>query len=164
MTFQRLMSAGRALLLTGVGLLASAGTLPRLSINGGLPRCLTESPSGAWLGLHLQLLTASGDCPQGQYAAGPHYAEVAHLWVALSLSTVLVGLVTLLGTLGAGVWARKALRAARHWVAHQIQLVTAWCAIVVPPRRVPVPVVIVHERDAAVRRQQLRRGPPSPFH
>ncbi len=164
MTFQRLMSAGRALLLTGVGLLASAGSLPRLSISGDLPRCLTESPAGAWLGLHLQLLTDSGDCPQGQYAAGPHYAEVAHLWVALSFSTVLVGLVTLLGTLGAGVWARRALRAARHWVAQQIQIVTAWCAIVVPPRRVPVPVVIVHEWDAAVRRQQLRRGPPAPFH
>ena len=129
MSFQRLSRVGRALLLTGVGLLSSAGSLPRVSITGDLPRCLSEHPAGAWLGLRLSLLAHSGDCPQGQFVAGTHYAEVAHLWVALSLSTVLVGLFTLVGAFGAGLWARRALGSAREWVAAGVALVGGCCQV-----------------------------------
>ena len=163
MSFQRLSRVGRALLLTGVGLLSSAGCLPRVSITGDLPRCLSEHPAGAWLGLRLSLLAHSGDCPQGQFVAGTHYAEVAHLWVALSLSTVLVGLFTLVGAFGAGLWARRALRSAREWVAAHIAVLTSWAAIVVPAEQAPVPVAVHHDLDAMLRRQQLRRGPPPPL-
>ena len=119
----RLRSVGGSVLLTLIGVLAVAGTLPRIAVSGALPACITESPGTAWLGLHLSLLSQSTACPDGMFAPGAHYAEVARFSIMLSLSTLIAGVAMLAGALGLGLWTRAALRRARAWIRQRLALV-----------------------------------------
>ena len=156
----RLRSTGGSLLLALSGALALAGTLPRISLSGTLPACITESAGTAWLGLHLHLLSQSAACPEGMFAPGPHYAEIARFSIVLSLSTLVAGLAMLAGALGLGLWVRVALRRARTWLRQRLGLVR------LPGpggfHRAPVLVpVTAGYGDAPWAASRLLRGPPA---
>ncbi len=141
----RLRGVGGALLLTLLGVFALASA-PGFRLTGSLPACVTELPGASWLGVQLHVLAQSPACPEGMLAPGPHYAEVARISIVLSLGTMIAGLVALALTLGLGVWARHALRAARRWLGRRLGL-TATGSLPVwgrTPLAVPVPVRAWH--------------------
>lgn len=158
---RRIREAIGAALLTLVGALAVAGTMPRLTLAGGLPACITESPGSAWLGVQLRLLAHSADCPEGAFAPGAYYAEVAQFSIVLSLSTLVAGLVALVGALGGWFWARRALRAAKAWIGHRLGLGLVPTAVAVVWRRPESPGVRADLRSSVLARSQHRRGPPA---
>lgn len=161
MTLRRLRDAGGSILLSIVGMLAAVATLPRLALSSTLPACVTESAGTAWLGLHLRLLAASDACPQGSYAPGPHYAEIAQFSIVLSLSAVAAGLIALALALGLGIWARQALREAREWVRARLSALRP--SVTVITRRPPeLPEVVLGSHGALLTRLCSLRGPPVP--
>lgn len=161
MTLRRLRDAGGWILLSVVGMLAAGATLPRLALSSTLPACVTESSGTAWLGVHLRLLAASDSCPQGSYAPGPHYAEIAQFSIVLSLSAVAAGLIALALTLGFGIWARQALREARDWVRARLSALRPSVTLIT--RRPPeLPEVVLGSHGALLTRLCSRRGPPVP--
>lgn len=121
MRVARLRGVGRSLLLTLLGVLALVQT-PGLRLTGTLPSCLSELPGTAWLGVHLHILAQSASCPEGMFAPGPHYAEVAQVSIVLSLGMLAAGLAALAAALGLGVWARRALRTAKRWLVRRLGL------------------------------------------
>jgi hypothetical protein len=156
----RLRSTGGSLLLALSGALALAATLPRISLSGTLPACITESSGTAWLGLHLHLLSQSAICPEGMFAPGPYYAEIARFSIVLSLSTLVAGVAMLTSALGLGLWARVALRRARTWLRQRLGL--ARVPALVGFHRAPVLVpVTAGYRGAAWADSRLLRGPPA---
>ena len=161
MTSRRLRTVGGPVLLTLAGVAAVAGSMPRVALSGTLPACITESAGSAWLGIHLSLLSQSPLCPEGSFAAGPHYAEVARFSVVLSLSALIAGLVTLLGALGFGVWARVALQRARTWLHHRFELPVATTAPVADLRP-PLAISLASFHSALSVSPRLLRGPPVP--
>lgn len=110
MTRDRVRSFAGSAGLVALGIAGLVGSAPRVNLSATLPSCLTESPATAWLGLHLHLLTASEHCPEGTFAPGPHYQQVAEFSLALSLSTLLVATINLLLAVGFGLWVRRAAR------------------------------------------------------
>jgi len=159
MTSRRVRSVGGSALLTLVGVAAVAGSLPRLALSGTLPACITESSGSAWLGIHLSLLSQSPLCPDGSFAPGAHYAEIARFSVVLSVSALIAGLVALLGALGFGVWARVAVRRARAWLHHRLDLPVAGTAPVGDPRP-PLTIAVTRFHSALSVSLRLLRGPP----
>lgn len=155
----RLRSVGGSALLTLVGAFAVAGTLPRVALSGSLPACVTESSGTAWLGLHLSLLSQDAACPQGMFAPGEHYAEIARFSIVLSLSALIAGVLILAGALGFGIWARAALRGARTWLRHRLGLRPAPLTVA-SRRRPPLAVTAARWRSAVWANSQQLRGPP----
>lgn len=160
MRLSRLRRAGGSILLTAVGMLALTASLPRVTFSSTLPACLTESSGTAWLGLHLRLLTASTACPEGSYAPGPHYAEIAQFSVVLSLSALITGLVMLAVGFGFGLWALRALRSARAWLRQRLGVLRP-TAVPITTRRPPLSAFIADLRAALLARRRLLRGPPA---
>ena len=156
----RLRGTGGSVLLTLLGVLAVAATLPRIAVSGTLPACITESSGTAWLGVHLSLLSQSAACPEGMFAPGPHYAEVARFSVVLSLSTLIAGVAMLAGALGLGLWTRAALRGARAWLRQRLAVVRV-PGLSIPDRRPPLASATPGYRAAAWSRSQSLRGPPA---
>lgn len=155
----RLRSVGGSVLLTLAGAFAVAGTLPRVALSGTLPACLTESSGTAWLGLHLSLLGQDAACPQGMFAPGAHYAEIARFSIMLSLSALTAGVLLLAGALGFGIWARGALRAAKTWIRHRLGLQPVPLTVATR-RRPPLAVTAARWRSAVWADSQQLRGPP----
>ncbi|MGC3953542.1 MAG: hypothetical protein QM804_04700 [Propionicimonas sp.] len=111
-----------------------------------LPACVSELPGTGWLGVHLHILAQSSTCPEGTFAPGPHYAEIAQFSIVLSLGTLLAGLAALAMALGLGVWARRALRSAKRWLGSRLGLdaigpLPLWGRA---PVAVPIPVRSTH--------------------
>lgn len=157
MRIARLRSVGGSVLLTLLGVFAVANA-PGLRVAGSLPACLTEPPQMAWLGVQLHILAASASCPEGSFAPGPHYAEVARISIVLSLATIAAGLTALAAALGLGVWARRALANAKRWLINRLGLdatgsVPLWGRA---PVAVPVPV----RRSSHPGTHWSLRGPP----
>jgi len=159
MTSRRLRTVGGSALLTLVGVAAVAASLPRLALSGTLPACITESSGSAWLGIHLSLLSQSPLCPDGSFAPGPHYAEVARFSVVVSLSAVIAGVILLLGALGFGVWARVAVRRARAWVHNRLGL-PAVGSLPITGARGPLAISATFFHSALSVSLRLLRGPP----
>ncbi|MDQ7993122.1 MAG: hypothetical protein AAGC63_08280 [Propionicimonas sp.] len=159
MTGGRLRSVGGSLLLTLFGVLSVAATSPRMALSSTLPACITESSGTAWLGLHLSLLSQSSACPEGMFAPGAQYSEIARFTVMLSISALIAGVVALLGALGCGVWARVAVRRARAWLNHKLGLpvVTTTAA---PVSRPPLLAAVERFHGALWVSLQPLRGPP----
>lgn len=156
----RLRSVGGSVLLTLLGVLAIAGTLPRIALSGTLPACITESSGSAWLGVHLSLLSQSAACPEGMFAPGPHYAEVARFSIVLSLSALIAGVAMLAGALGLGLWARGALRSARAWLRQRLALVRV-PVISANRRRPPLAATSASLPAAPWAGSRQLRGPPA---
>ncbi|MEA5116943.1 MAG: hypothetical protein VB036_04910 [Propionicimonas sp.] len=156
----QLRRTGGSILLSVLGVLALTGSLPRLAFSSTLPACLTESSGTAWLGVHLRLLAHSSSCPEGSYAPGPHYAEIAQFSVVLSLSALIAGLAMLAVGLGFGWWALRALAAARSWLRRRV---TADRPVVTPSTAVrpPLQAFIADLRAAVLTGLRLLRGPPA---
>lgn len=149
-------------LLLAVGVAGLAAPLPRLAVIGTIPACLPESPGTAWLGIQLRLLAEHTSCAAGSYAAGPHLVEVAQVTLALSLSTLLVGLIGLALALGGGLWLRATFRGARAWLRGRL---AALPDVTVSVRR-PAPIRVrapqrIGYDDSPAHHPQVRRGPPS---
>ena len=155
----RLRSVGGWVLLTLVTALTVAGTLPRLALSGTLPACITESSGTAWLGVHLSLLSPSAACPEGSFAPGAHYAEIARFSIVLSVSALVAILAMLVGALGLGLGLRTALRGARVWLRRRLEL-PAVPASVVAHRRPPLTAVVAAFRAALWVDSRQLRGPP----
>ena len=153
----RLRSVGGSVLLTVLGVFALANA-PGFRLAGSLPACVSELPGAGWLGVHLHILAQSASCPEGMFAPGPHYAEVARLSIVLSLGTLAAGLAALAAALGLGVWARRALRTAKQWLGRRLGLgasgtLPMWGRA---PLAVPVPVRTSYHPAT----HWSRRGPP----
>lgn len=160
MRMARLRGVGGSVLLTLLGVLALTNA-PGFRLTSSLPACVTELPGTAWLGVHLHILAQSSACPEGMFAPGPHYAEVARISIVLSLGTLVAGLVAMAAALGLGVWARRTLRTARLWLGRRLGLhstgsLPVWGRA---PLTVPVPVHAGH-RPAV---HWWLRGPPVEF-
>lgn len=154
----RLRGVGGAILLTLLGVLALAGS-PGLRVTGSLPECVTELPGAAWLGVQLHILAQSASCPEGMFAPGQHYAEIARVSLVFSLGTLIAGLAALGAALGLGVFLRRAARTARQWLGRQLGLFGSG-SLPRPgraPMLVPIPVRTSH-RPASHR---SLRGPPA---
>lgn len=141
----RLRSVGGSVLLAVLGVFALVNA-PGLRFTGSLPACVSELPGAAWLGVNLHILAESATCPEGMFAPGPHYAEIARISIVLSLGTLAAGLAALAAALGLGVWTRRALRTARQWLGRRLGLGAAgrlpvWGRA---PLAVPVPVRVSH--------------------
>lgn len=154
----RLRSVGGAFLLTLLGVLALIAA-PGLRFAGSLPACVGEIPGTAWLGVQLHILAQSSACPEGMFAPGPHYAEVARISIVLSLWTLAAGLAALATALGLGVWARRTLRTARQWLGRRLGLTARGTQPVWGRAPLPVPVPI-HVRHRPATHHSLR-GPPA---
>jgi hypothetical protein len=154
----RLRSVGGAFLLTLLGVLALV-TAPGLRVTGSLPACVTELPGSAWLGVQLHILAQSPVCPEGMYAPGQHYAEIARISLVFSLGTLIAGLAALAAALGLGVSVRRALRAAKQWLGRRLGLL-GFGGLPLPGRApvlVPIPV---RASDRPASHRSLR-GPPA---
>lgn len=159
MAGRRLRSVGGPVLLTLAGAAAVTGVLPRMALSGSLPACITESSGTAWLGIHLSLLSQDPICPEGMFAPGAHYAEIARFSVVLSLSALLAGVLILAGTLGVGFWARRAVRAARAWLHRRVGLPAVPTTPLGHPRP-PLASPAAAPTAAPPGRLQFLRGPP----
>jgi hypothetical protein len=157
----RFRSVATSLLLLVLGLVSISGTLPRLAISGTLPHCLPTSPDMAWVGLQLRLLTVAPDCPSGSLATTGGLVEVAQVSLALSLSALLVGLISLVLALGGGLWLRRAFRRARTWLRTRLSVIVVALAGGPRPVRVPVTAGVPRHYAAQLQHPQVRRGPPS---
>ena len=152
----RLRGVGGAFLLTVLGVFALI-TAPGLRVTGSLPACVTELPGSAWLGVQLHILAQSATCPEGMYAPGHHYAEIARISLVFSLGTLIAGLAALAAALGLGVYVRRALRTAKQWLGRRLGPIVD--SLPLPGRApvlVPIPVRTSH-RPASHR---SLRGPP----
>ena len=157
----RFRSVATSLLLLVLGLANLSGTLPRLAISGTLPHCLPTSPDMAWIGLQFRLLAVDPNCGSGSLATTGGLVEVAQVTLALSLSALLVGLVSLVLALGGGVWLRRAFRQARTWLRTRLSVIVVALSGGPRPVRVPVTAGVPRHHAAQVQHPQLRRGPPS---
>lgn len=157
MRVARLRNVGGSLLLTLLGVFALVSA-PGLRVAGSLPACVSELPGAAQLGVQFHILAQSASCPEGTFAPGPHYAEVARVSVVLSLGALVAGLAALAVALGLGVWARRALRTAKQWLGRRLGLDSAGTLPVWgrAPLAVPVPVRASHHPAA----HRPLRGPP----
>ena len=160
MRMARWRGVGGSLLLTVLGVLALLQA-PGLKLTSSLPACVTELPETAWLGVRLHILAQSATCPEGMFAPGPHYAEVARISIVLSLGTLVAGLAGLAAALGLGVWSRHALRAAKRWLGHRLGLATPGTLPVWGQAPLAVPVVVRPSPHPAAHRPL--RGPPVGF-
>ncbi|WP_169337839.1 hypothetical protein [Propionicicella superfundia] len=153
-------SITRSGLLIGLGAATLSTPLAQASVTATLPTCITQSPGLARIGLHLHLLAPVSHCPDGSYGPGPHFATIATATFALSLSTLLVGLLGLLVAVGTSVWAHRLVRSLRTWFRVRLALIPGLARVPVLPRRQPamLPVPVHPPRYAS--QPRLRRGPP----
>jgi hypothetical protein len=155
-----LRAIARSGLLIALGAVTLSTPLAQASVTATLPTCINETPELARIGLHLHLLAPAANCPQGAYGPGAHFATIATATFALSLSTLLVGLLGLLVAVGTTVWARRIVRQAHTWIRARLALLPDIAIVPILPERQPVlrPVPI-HDPPYAGR-SRLRRGPP----
>lgn len=158
----RLRALGWPLVLLALGVASALRGLPRLTLTGSLPACVPASVGEAWLGVNLHILAVSPDCAGGHYAMGSHYVEVARLSVALSLSTILLGCIGLLGALGLGVWVRRAAVLARAWIGRRLVAAATGAPTPALPRLGVFAPRGVGVALAVAGRAHCRRGPPRP--
>lgn len=124
--------------------------------------CLEHPRLIASVGVHLELLAASGLCPDGSYLPGPNFAPLAEFMAGLSATALVVGIVATLIALGLGVWVRRSLRSAREWLRSRIRLHEPGTAMVaVPAGAAWAPTAVAGGSDPY--RLVLRRGPPLSF-
>lgn len=158
MRIARLRGVGGSILLTLLGVFAVFNA-PGLRVAGSLPACITEPAQTAWLGVQLHILTASASCPEGTFAPGPHYAEVARISIVLSVATIAAGLTALAAALGLGVWARQSLRKAKRWLVSRLGLDAVGSVPLWGPAPAPAPVRVRSSYHPAT--HWSRRGPPA---
>ena len=145
---------GLASLVSGIQLVS---ILPVLHLSPAA--CLEHPKFMASVGVHLELLAASGLCPDGSYLPGPNSAPVAEFMAGLSATVLVVGTVATLIALGFGVLVRRSLRSAREWLRSRIRLHEPGTAIVAAPAGVAwAPRAVASGSDPY--RLVLRRGPP----
>lgn len=157
MRVHRLSAATAAALLVVLAGKILAGALSVLTLSA--VTCVRPPSLLAPVGLHLDLLAGSGVCPDHTYLAGRHLHSAAHLLATVAAFTLVAGVVGFLMTLGAGWWARRALRAARGWIA-------TWPAPAQGhPAPTAVPLLVTASSTPApgplgLHRPIPRRGPP----
>jgi hypothetical protein len=151
---RRMIPAALAAVLGGVSLVA---TWPLLGVVAEPSMCLGLSPEQALIGVHLHLVSASPACANG-FAASDALAPAVGITVAISLSALIFGLISLAVAGGGVVAARTLLRRVGRWFRRQLVLVFE---LLLPmPAAAPVPVRV----DGRPRRPEFssvpRRGPP----
>ena len=156
-------TAGNGLLVALAGLVALGSPLPRTFLTGSVHACLDAAPGTAALGIHFRVLAHDPTCPQGSYAPGSQFTEVAQFSVALSGATLLAGAVLVAWALGLGWWLRQARRAVRAWAGRRLGGLVAPAPR--PVRRLgrTLPEGLITDlRGAVLARAVGRRGPPEP--
>lgn len=156
----RLHAVIRSGLLVALGGVTLSTPLAQTSLTSTLPACIAAAPPFAWLGLQLHMLSPTANCGDGGFAPGPHYLTAAHATFALSLSTVLVGLIGALIAVGAGVGARRLLGTLRVWLQRHMPA-RASRSLTLPRRETPVLVPVKARPQRHTSQPQQRRGPPS---
>ncbi len=156
MTSQRRRTVQGAL-SAAVGGVSVAGVGPLLRVVADPSVCLGLSPEQSWIGLHLHLISESAACAQGGYLATSSLAPVVSFTFAVSLSVLIVGLATVLISLGAGIALRRVTRRVGSWFRRWLPV-----PIVLLPalRPVPIPVRSQARRAQLAHLPSQRRGPP----
>lgn len=124
--------------------------------------CLEHPKLIASVGAHLELLAASGLCPDGSYLPGPNFAPLAEFMAGLSATALVVGTIATLIALGLGVWVRRSLRSAREWLRSRIGLHEPGTAIAATPAGAAWASTTLAGGFNPYR-LVLRRGPPLSF-
>lgn len=158
MSVHGLRSAVGATMIAALGAVSLANSLPALRVDASM--CVAQTPSVAWFGIHLSLLTQSVNCPEGSYAAGAGFSPFAQFSVMLSVSALVAGLFALACALGAGQSLLHLVRAARGWLRRRLVLSRP---IVLVPARMPAMVPVPVRAPVAHHRPAPRRGPPTSF-
>lgn len=153
--------AVRSVLLIALGGATLSTPMGSTPLAGALPECVSSTPMFAWAGLRLNVLQSVVNCPEGSYAPGEHFAIASQATLALSLSTLLVGIAGILVAIGTTLWARKLITSVHTWLRYRLLPVPdmavldsdtpspiAWPPVAVRPVR-----LISHP--------PLRRGPPT---
>lgn len=152
-----LRTAIQSLMLMTLGGAAVSTPVAQASITA--TKCVSAVPSLAHIGLQLDLLAPAEYCARGSYAPGMHYATVANVTFALSLSTVIAGVVSLLVAVGSGMGVRQTLAALHAWFVNRWGWPVWWT---------PIPtlshgLVVIPVRSFTSPRQgagRCLRGPP----
>jgi hypothetical protein len=151
---RRTIQAALAAVTGGVSLVAM---WPLLGVVAEPSMCLGLSPQQASIGLHLHLVSASPTCANG-FAATESLAPMVGITVAISLSALIFGLLSLVLAGGGAVAVRTLLRRVGRWFRRQ--WVFIFEALAPSPSAAPVPVRVhgrPYRRDFST---VQRRGPP----
>ena len=161
MVKQRIARLVGALLLAGLGVQGLLSPLSHLALLRSMPDCVEAGPLSASVGMELHVLATVADCPQGSYAPAASYHVIAQAALTASVAALLLGVLTMILTVGVGLHARRVVRQLRGWVARRLGMVAAATSAIVFRLGQPamLPVVVRPVRMAS--RPSVRRGPPS---
>ncbi|PKQ33024.1 MAG: hypothetical protein CVT62_02995 [Actinobacteria bacterium HGW-Actinobacteria-2] len=152
--FRRIRAAAIAAVAGGASLAAS---WPLLGVVAEPSMCLGLSPEQALIGLHLHLVSVSASCANG-FAATQALAPAVGITVAISLSALVFGLLSLALVGGGAVAVRTLLRRVSSWVRRQWVLVFE--ALLPTPSAAPVLVRVDGRPQRRDYSSVQRRGPP----
>ncbi len=156
MRLQATRALVRSVMLIALGGMALLTPLARASITA--TTCVSPIPGLGHIGLQLDLLAPATNCASG-FAPGLHYATVASVTFALSLSALLVGVTGVVVGIVTSLGCRNLVRSVRAWVADRLGLRPEPTRITRTPGQ-PVMAVVRVEASEAQRRGPYRRGPP----
>ena len=121
--------------------------------------CLDAFPLFSPLGVHLDLLAVSKLCPLGTYALGEVGRRLLGSLAVVSVVFIVVSLLAMVASMGAGMWVRNAVDTARQWVSRLLASAPYIAGPCLPPRTAARAGSVWVSRFAFETPQ--RRGPPA---